>query len=305
MDGHQSRFVVKTRLVNLDVFCSREVTDLEFPNRSEALRVTQAEADRMIAAAAIMRNCRRDFTAANTDPVAEATAHSATICAWQHYPEGEVYDPNSHAQFFFHAHPNDGRQGPERGHFHTFMRAEGMPSGAAPMLLPELAVADLTAPPPQAAPRKRGTRDEVSHLIAIAVNFRGEPIRLFTTNRWVTGETWYRAEDVIRMLDCFAVEEPGPSAVLNRWIGATVALYRPQIAALLRARDETVMAWRRRRRSQVLEDLRLEITSSLNIDLDTQLALIDRVRGSPGDSGLPRVPALPPMAEGWEAGCLG
>src|SRR5262249_23999313 len=79
----------------------------------------------------------------------------------------------------------------------------------------------------------------------------------------------------------------------------------PQIAALLRARDETVMAWRRRRRSQVLEDLRLEITSSLNIDLDTQLALIDRVRGSPGDSGLPRVPALPPLAAGWEAGCLG
>ena len=82
-----------------------------------------------------------------------------------------------------------------------------MPSGVAPLLLPELAVADVAALPPQAAPLKRGERDEVSHLIAIAIDFRGEPIRLFTTNRWVTGETWYRAEDVTRMLDRFVIAE--------------------------------------------------------------------------------------------------
>ena len=29
----------------------------------------------------------------------------------------------------------------------------------------------------------------------------GEPIGLFATNRWVTGETWYPAGAVIRMLD--------------------------------------------------------------------------------------------------------
>jgi hypothetical protein len=180
-----------------------------------------------------------------------------------------------------------------------------MPSGVAPLLLPELAVADVTALPPQAAPLKRGERDEVSHLIAIAIDIRGEPIRLFTTNRWVTGETWYRAEDVTRMLDRFVIAEREPSVVLNRWIGAMIHLFHPQIAALLQARDETVMAWRRRRRTHVFEDPRLEITSSLDIQLDTQLALVDRARDRSDKSAVRRVPALPPMAEGWEEGQAG
>jgi len=268
--------------------------------RDEGLRVSPAEINQMIAAAAVIRDCRRNLAARNTDVVGEVTAGSARLCPWRHYPEAEVYDPRSHAQYFFHAHPQDYRQAPERGHFHTFMRAEGMPKGVAPLLLPELAVADVAAPPPQAAPLKRGIREEVSHLIAIAVNIRGEPIRLFTTNRWVTGETWYRAEDVTRMLESFVIAEPGPSVVLNRWIGALLCLFRPQIAALLRARDETVMAWRRRRRTQVFEDPRLEITSSLNVDLDTQIAFVECARDTPGGGVLQRVLALPSMADGWE-----
>jgi hypothetical protein len=271
-------------------------------DRDEGLRVSQAEIEQMMAAAEIIRDCRRDLAARNTDVVGEVIGNS-TIRACRHYPDGEVFDSTSHAQYFFHAHATDDRphsQPPwERGHFHTFLRAEGMPNGVVPLLLPELAVANVAAPPPQAAPLKRGERDEVSHLIAIAVDVCGEPIRLFTTNRWVTGETWYRAEDVTRMLDRFAIAEREPSAVLNRWIGAMIQLFRPQIAALLQARDESVMAWRRRRRTQVFEDPRLEITSSLDIQLDIQLALIDRVRDRSEEGAFRRAP-LPPMAEGWE-----
>jgi hypothetical protein len=272
--------------------------------RDEGLRVSQAEIEQMIAAAAIIRDCRRDLAARNTDLVSEVTGGSP-ICDWRHYPEGEVFDSTSHAQYFYHAHARDSRRAAERGHFHSFLRAEGMPGGVAPLLLPELAVADVAALPPQAAPLKRGERDEVSHLIAIALDVRGEPIRLFTTNRWVTGETWYRAEDVTRMLDRFVIAEREPSAALNRWIGAMIRLFRPQIAALLQARDETVMAWRRRRRTHVFEDPRLEITSSLDIQLDTQLALVDRARDRSDEGVFRRVPALPPMAEGWEEGHAG
>ena len=269
-------------------------------DRIEGLRVSQAEIDQMIAAAAMIRDCRSQLAAGNSDLVGEITAGNPTIYSWRHYPDGEVYDPTSHAQYFFHTHAQDSRQVAERGHLHTFLRAEGMPSGVAPLLLPELAVADAAALAPQAAPLKHGTRDEVSHLIAIAIDASGAPLRLFTTNRWVTGETWYRAEDVIKMLDHFVIAESGPSAILNRWIGAVVHLFRPQIAALLRARDDTVMAWRRRRRTQVLEDPRLEITSSLDIALDTQLALVDGVRDRSGKNAFRPAPSLPPMAEGWE-----
>ena len=140
----------------------------------------------------------------------------------------------------------------------------------------------------------------MSHLIAIAVDRQGEPIRLFTTNRWVTGETWYRAADVVRMLDRFVIDESEPSAELNRWVGAMIQLFRPQISALLSARDEAVMAWRRRRRTEVFEDARLEVTSSLDITLEAQLAFADAARRRPAESALRGVSRLPAMGEGWE-----
>jgi Domain of unknown function (DUF6969) len=270
-------------------------------NGRKSLLVSRAEIERMASAATVVADCRRELAARNRNIVSEALADNPAA-EWRHYPDGEVYDPKTHAQYFYHTHPINGRPFREHGHFHTFLRAEGMPVGAAPLILPEIAVADVPALPPQAPPIKRGTREEVSHLVAIAVDCRGEPIRLFTTNRWVTGETWYRADDVVRMLDRFAITEVEPSETLNRWVGAMLRLFRPQIAALLRMRDETVMAWRRRRRTHVFEDPALEITSSLDIDLDAQLAFLDRARSEPAAGARRRVPVLPTMAEGWGEG---
>src|SRR5712671_2540261 len=268
-------------------------------DRAEGLRVSQAEIEKMIAAAEIIRDCRRDLAARNSNLVDEVTRRS-TICAWLHYPDGEVFDATSHAQYFFHAHAPDSRPPTERGHFHTFLRAEGMPRGVVPLLLPELAVADVASPPPQAAPLKRGERDEVSHLIAIAIDVRGEPVRLFTTNRWVTGETWYRAEDVIRMLDGFQVNGEGSGGLLNRWLTAMVQLFQPEIGVLLRHRDRAVTDWRWRWRSNVFEDPRLEITSSFAIDLDARLAVAEDRGVEPGFSAAaPAGYRLPRLAEGW------
>jgi hypothetical protein len=267
--------------------------------------VSRAEIEQMISAAAVIRDCRRELAARGGNLVSEVTAGVAAVSEWRHYPDGEVYDPTSHAQYFYHTHGAKDRPAQEHGHFHTFLGAEGMPAGVAPLLLPEIAVAAVPALPPQAPPLKRGTRDEVSHLIAIAVDVRGEPMRLFTTNRWVTGETWYRADDVIRMLDRFTITEEEPSKVLNHWIGAVVQLFRPQIAALLRTRDDTVMAWRRRRRTHVFEDPRLEVTSSLDIELDAQLAFVDNVRSTSAEGILRGMPGPPQMAEGWGEGHAG
>ena len=271
-------------------------------NPRKSLLVSRAEIERMAAAAAVVADCRRDLAARKRNILDEVMTAETTAREWRHYPDGEVYDPKSHAQFFYHTHAASAQLGPEHGHFHTFLRAEGMPAGAAPLILPEIAVAEVAALPPQAPPLKHGTREEVSHLVAIAVDRRGEPVRLFTTNRWVTGETWYCADDVIRMLDRFAISEVAPSETLNRWIGAILRLFRPQIAAVLRMRDETVMAWRRRHRTNVFEDPALEITSSLDIGLDAQLAFLDRARSEPAAGAGRRVPLLPRMAEGWDKG---
>jgi hypothetical protein len=271
--------------------------------------------EREAAAAATLRECRAALAARGSTVIREATNEVtgdavADIVDWRHYPEGEVYDPASHAQYFYHRHPEHRHAGPprmppgepvEHGHFHLFLRGEGMPAGVTPLLLPELAVANAPMPR-QSAPLKRGGRDEVCHLAAIAVDRCGEPIRLFTTNRWVTGETWYRADDVVRMLDRFRVRGDRPSAPLNRWISALVSLFQPEIAALLRRRDTAILEQRWRRRGNVLEDPRLEIISSFDIDLDARLATIEAGTAEaavPIDA--PSRARLPPMAEGWGA----
>ncbi len=105
-------------------------------NGERGLLVSRAEIEHMTSAAAAIRDCRRELAARNTDLLREVTAGSAAISEWRHYPEGEVYDPNSHSQYFFHAHAAHGQPAAERGHFHTFLRAEGMPVGVTPLLLP-------------------------------------------------------------------------------------------------------------------------------------------------------------------------
>jgi hypothetical protein len=259
----------------------------------------------MTAAAALIGEIGRELAGRNLNIVSEVMSGYATISDWRHYPDEDVYDPHSHAQYFYQTHPVRRRTGREHGHFHTFLRAEGMPVGVAPLLLPEIAVAEAPPPPPQAPPLRRGIREEVSHLVAIVVDCQGRPVRLFTTNRWVTGETWYPAGDVIRMLDRFAVTEVGPSETLNQWLGAVFRLFRPQIAELLRLRDQAVMAWRRRRRTHVLDDPALEVTSSLDISIDTQFAFLDQVRSEKAARSSHRALVLPAMSEGWGEGQMG
>jgi hypothetical protein len=258
---------------------------------------------RAASAAAIIRECRGGLAASGSNIAHEMVGRTVTAEDWRHYPAGDGYDPVSHAQYFYHRHPEPDvpiKHLGEHGHFHLFLRAEGMPAGALPLLLPEVAIANLPTPP-QAAPSKRGARDEVSHLVAIAVDAAGEPTRLFTTNRWVTGETWYRADDVIRMVDRFTLDHAEPAGLINAWLAAVVRLYQPEIAMLLRKRDEAVMdPIRRRRRVEVFEDPRFEIASSLAIDLDARLAAVDRLGTErAGVRQQPAPPRLPPMAEGW------
>lgn len=259
--------------------------------------------ERQRVAAAVLRDCRDAFARSGSTVLREATGGTGDIAAWRRYPEGEVYDAKTHCQYFYHSHgtpeSTDRSEPAEHGHFHLFLRAEGIPAGITPLVLPELAVADAPLPP-QSAPLKRGGRDEVVHLVAIGLDARGEPARLFTTNRWVTGETWYGAEDVIRMLDRFRVGNDGPGMLLNRWVTALVQLFEPEIAVLLRQRDKAVTDWRWRRRSNVFEDPRLEITSSFSIDLDARLALAEHGSEEPAHASPARTGyRLPKLAEGW------
>lgn len=199
--------------------------------------------------------CRKQLTASGRTIAEEIAGDS--LEPFTHYPQGDVFDPESFSQYYFHFHrPRD------FGHFHTFLRAGGIPSG----LLPDHRFSS----------QSDDGRDVVCHLIAIALDHRGEPGELFTTNRWVTAETWYQARDVIRMLPRFKIEHDKPSALANRWLGAVVTLFRPQIEILLATRDHCIDFHRQTESDDsVLENRDLEITSSLSVDIDAHLAKIE------------------------------
>lgn len=215
----------------------------------------------MLAAGEKVLECVRVLGNTADNIVGELLRDSEGFFEWNHYPDGDVYDPKSHAQYYYHAHPKDERPG-EHGHFHTFLRPKGMPPGLAPAPL-----ADFE--PPEA------DNDALSHLIAISMDKRGMPLKLFSTNRWVTGEIWYSAEDVCRMLNYFLVDHVRPSWPVNLWISNMVVLFRPQIRALIRARDAAVDAWAANHPGEnVYEDRRLEVTAEYDISVPDQMMAI-------------------------------
>jgi hypothetical protein len=119
--------------------------------------------------------------------------------------------------------------------------------------------------------------DTLCHLIAISMNPAGFPIALFTTNRWVTADNWYVAEDVIKMLDQFCMDLAYPSLPVNIWINAMLELFRPQVEDLIRTRDKTVSVWAAAHPDRdVFEDRELGITSSRRISVEKTIERIRR-----------------------------
>ena len=191
--------------------------------------------------------------------VREVLRDQGTFYELEHYPKGDVHDSDSFSQYFYHAHR--GIEG-ENGHFHTFLRAKGMPGKPKP------------APYDGTVAWPAGT-DALSHLIAISMDPKGYPIGLFSTNRWVTGETWYKAQDVITMLDHFEMDMLYPSWPVNIWITETMRLFRPQIEELIVKRDESVEDWSNKYPDKdVYEDRELEVTSEVLVNVDRQIDAI-------------------------------
>jgi hypothetical protein len=204
---------------------------------------------------------RRILAKTGDNVVGVVLRHEGPFYVLDHYPKGDVFDPDSHAQWYYHAHDKKERPG-EHGHFHTFMRGGGMPAGVAPAPLPDFAP-------------KADRHDLVCHLIAISMDRAGWPSGLFTTNRWVTGETWYAARDVAAMLDRFEMKMDKPSWSVNRWLTGLLRLFRPQIEALLQQRDERIRAWQTQNPdSNAYEDRRLEVTSQVPISVEAQVAAL-------------------------------
>jgi hypothetical protein len=174
-----------------------------------------------------------------------------------HYPKGDRIDYNSGAQYFYHCHrENLKRQ--EHGHFHCFLRAAGIPDRIRPKPLPDW---------------DKHIDSPMAHIVAVAMNRYGWPIRLFTVNRWVSAETWYAGRHTPAFVRKFKFEgDDDHWGVLDSWMESMLQLFAPQIAWLSQQRDETIARWQRAHPDKnAYEARRLEELSELPVNLNAQV----------------------------------
>ncbi len=174
--------------------------------------------------------------------LAEVLGRQPAFVEWQHYPRGDAVDLHSGYRFYYHAHAAPGRARGEHGHFHVFAST-------------------------------RPTRDGDSghaHLFGLSVDARGLPMRVFSTNGWVTGEQWHDAAWTLRALRRLDLAQARPARVAQ-WLQDMARLFAPQIEAVVRQRDLRIAERARSAPLQrVLEDRRTHIVSQCAVDLERQ-----------------------------------
>ncbi|OIP19202.1 MAG: hypothetical protein CO105_05845 [Comamonadaceae bacterium CG_4_9_14_3_um_filter_60_33] len=227
--------------------------------------LSTAELVAMRAAGADVTECYRVLTKGELNIVGEVLRGGGEFIELNHFPDDDVFDQATQSQYYYHAHR--GLAG-EHGHFHTFLRPPGMPEGMQPV-----AHKNASEPWPEG-------REALSHLIGISMDAYGFPMGLFTTNRWVTAEAWYRAEDVMQLLERFQIDHAAPSWPVNRWISALFVLFRPQMRQLLLERDKKVAQWAAQHPgADVFEDRALDITSWVAISVEDQINQVNVLLG--------------------------
>ncbi|MGF1624010.1 MAG: hypothetical protein ACFCVH_03935 [Alphaproteobacteria bacterium] len=227
--------------------------------------MTPDAVDSMAAAGAEVCEWERVLARTGDNVVGELLRSQGAFREWELVPKGGVYDPISHGQYFYHAHPKSERVPGEHGHFHTFVRGEPY---------------DPTSVTETAGPASCRAPGPLCHLIGVSMDRDGRLMRLFTTNRWVTGEAWQSADEVIAKLDWFSIGLARPSWPTNRWLTAVIQLFRPQIEILIRARDEVVAAWQAAHPDRdVFEDRALNVTSEMSVTAMEQIEAVAKAKG--------------------------
>ena len=151
--------------------------------------------------------CIQEMAERQTNPVLEVL-QGVTSVEWERrYPLEHLRFGGACLRAFYHCHRAPGKSADEHGHFHVFVRA------------------------PQAA----DTLEHWTHVAGLSMDMLGQPLGWHAVNRWVSGGLWQQAEKIVMLLD--RVEIPPGTLLIERWLGAMLRLFRPEIVDLLSRRD--------------------------------------------------------------------
>ena len=179
----------------------------------------------------------------------------------RHYPKGDRIDHQTGSQYFYHCHREDLERG-EHGHFHCFLRYKQIPAHIKPTLLTDW---------------DKYIDNPMTHVVAIAMDRLGQPIRLFSVNRWVSSEIWYDAKQTPKFTKRFkmTLTDDPYWMILDQWIESMVHLFAPQIAWVYNQRDIMIKAHQQQNPDEsVYDNLDIEELSSIEIDLTKQIQWI-------------------------------
>jgi hypothetical protein len=172
-----------------------------------------------------------------------ALCGSPRFVEWRHYPRNDVSDAKSGYEFYYHAHSADEIGFDEHGHFHVYRR-------------------DML------------NQSQFTHLVGISLNKQGMPVRIFTTNQWVTGEQFQWADRVMDDVRHFDLHAKGRVAPIARWLSAFMQLFEQDIEQIVLARDLRVAQLSEKDELvSVLESRQHHILTQCSIDM---LGLLDR-----------------------------
>ena len=174
------------------------------------------------------------------------TLNEAALCGardfieWQHYPNNDLADKQSGYEFYYHAHSADEMPKGEHGHFHVIKRHA----------------------------------KSFHHLVGISLDQKGLPVRLFTTNQWVTGEEMADSNLVMQSVVEFQMDITGRMAPVSKWVGALMQLFQSEIKELIKERDQEItrLVTRLGNRGNVLNSREHHVLSECKIDLMGRLS---------------------------------
>lgn len=174
------------------------------------------------------------------------TLSEAALCGarefieWRHYPKNDMSDADTGYEFYYHAHSADEMSDGEHGHFHLF--------------------------------RRKG--NDFFHLIGIALNQQGLPVRIFTTNQWVTGELMVDSRVAASALKIFAVAAKGRIAPVSKWLKLFIQLFYMDMEALIIERDLRIAALSKKMGDldKVLKSKEHHVLTECKIDLLERLS---------------------------------
>ena len=175
-----------------------------------------------------------------------------------HYPKGDRIDHNTGAQYFYHCH-RENLETEEHGHFHCFLRCKHIPKHIKPTPLPD---------------ENKNNDNPMTHIVAIAMNRYGQPIRLFSVNQWISYEVWFEAQHTSRFIKQFKMTKQDLLywQVLDRWVEGMLHLFAPQIQWINNARDIAISHHKTiYPDSNVYQDHRFDLLSEIPINLNNQI----------------------------------